>query len=98
MLAQHGMVFLDMCHGLPDGSGDAGSRALRHRGGTSIATAKANGAGQLVHQEITLGLGLCGALVVSHGQSVLAVFVDLRETPPVRLLGLRIKQRPGIQA
>jgi hypothetical protein len=51
-----------------------------------------------VHQEITLGLGLCGALVVSHGQRVLAVFVDLRETLPVRLLGLRIKQWPGVQA
>ena len=98
VLAQPGVVLLNTGHGLPDGFGDAGSRALRDGGGTPIPAAKANGTGQFSHQEVTFGLGLCGPLGVPHGQCLLDVFVDLGETPPVRLLGLHIKQHAGIQA
>ncbi|MEO6031051.1 MAG: hypothetical protein ABIP61_03955 [Burkholderiaceae bacterium] len=89
-------MLVDASHGLANSFGDAGSRALRARGGTPIAAAKANGAGEFSHQEVAFGLGLCGPLEVPLGKCLLAVFVDLGETPPVRLLGLRIEQHTGI--
>lgn len=75
-----------------------GSRTLRDGDGTPIATAEANGTGQLSDQKITFGLRLGSPLVVPQGECLLAVGVDVRQTPAVRLLGLRIEHHASIKA
>jgi hypothetical protein len=74
------MVLGDADHGLANGSGHAGPRALRTRACTSIAAAEADRTSKLPSQKVTLERGLCGALVVREHLRFLDVVVDLLES------------------
>ncbi len=96
MLAELGMVLGDAGDCLADGAGHTGSGALGRRGGSSVSTAQANGAGEFSKQEVAFSVGLCGAFAVSGGLRLLDVVVDLGEASPIGVFGLRVEHLPRV--
>ena len=96
MLAELVMVLGDAGDCLADGAGHTGSGALGRRGGSSVSTAQANGAGEFSKQEVAFSVGLCGAFAVSGGLSLLDVVVDLGEASAIGVFGLRVEHLPRV--
>ena len=92
------MVLADAGNCLADCAGCAGSSAFRGGTRTPIASPQPDCPGQFADQKVTFGLSLCGPLVIPHGPRLLYVLLDIGKMATVRLLGLRIKQHPGVQA
>src|SRR5918999_2538709 len=91
MLVELGVVLADPGDRVADGAGHTGSGAFGCGCGSSIATAQANGAGQLSNEEVAFGVRLCGSLGVAEGAGLLDVVFDLGEASPVRVFGLHVE-------
>jgi hypothetical protein len=90
------MMFQNACHGLPDGSCDAGSGAFGGRAGAAILATEPDGATELAAKEVTFDLCLGGALAIAVDLCLLDVLVDLLQASPVHIFRLGVEHDAGI--
>src|SRR5688572_8862867 len=86
MLPQRRMMLTDARHRLAERSRYAHSSPLACGSGSSVATTEPNCAGQLAKDEVAFGTCLRGSPRIVHCLRILDVFLDVGETPAVRLL------------
>ena len=91
-------MLLDSGHGWADGPSHADSGPFGRGSRSSITTTQPERTGQLAHDEVTLGIRLCGPFRSPHGPRLLDVRLDLDKPPAIRLFGLRIEHLAGIQS
>ena len=96
MLAEPWMVLSEPRHRLANRAGDTGPGTLGRGRSTPSTTTEAEGAGELLHEEVAFGVRLRGSLDVPDRARFGDVLVDLVETPPVGLLGLCVEKLAGV--
>src|SRR4051812_34185155 len=96
MLAEPAMGLTDAGYRLANSTGHPGASAFGGGPSSSRTTAQTKGSGEFSNEEVALGRGLRGPLVVAEVAGLLDVVIDVGEASAVSLPGSGVEHLAGV--